>query len=242
MEYFYTPPKLISSSELIIEGDEFAHLTHVMRKTIGDSIRVVDGVGTAYDATITGLNKRSAQCAITGAHKRLHEPDIDVTLGVGILKNPSRFDFLVEKVTELGVNTIVPLLTERTIPRPNDGVERARHAKTERWQKLALAAMKQSGRCVLPVIGELTSFKKFVTSTPTDCLKLVLHEQSTRPIATPLAGNSHNRLRLCIGPEGGFAEDEITFAEGEGFLPVSLGQTRLRTETAAIAAAVRALQ
>lgn len=233
MEYFYTPPKLISPSELIIEGDEFAHLTHVMRKTIGDPIRVVDGVGTAYDVKIIGIDKRSARCAITGAHKRLHEPDIDLTLGVGILKNPSRFDFLVEKVTELGVNTIVPLLTGRTIPR---------HAKVERWQKLALAAMKQSGRCVLPVIGDLTSFNEFVTSAPTDCLKFVLHEQSTQPIATPLASNSHNILRLCIGPEGGFADDEIAFAEGEGFLSVSLGQTRLRTETAAIAAAVRALQ
>ena len=238
MEYFYTPPKLISPSELIIEGDEFAHLTHVMRKTIGDSIRVVDGVGTAYDVTITGIDKphrgkRSAQCKITGVRKRLHEPDIDVTLGVGILKNLSRFDFLVEKVTELGVNTIVPLLTARTIPR---------HAKVERWQKLALAAMKQSGRCVLPVIGELTSFKEFVTSAPTDCLKLVLHEQSSQTISSHLEGKSHKSFTLCIGPEGGFADDEITYAAGEGFVAVSLGQTRLRTETAAIAAAVRALQ
>ena len=233
MEYFYTPPRLISALELIIEGDEFAHLTHVMRKAIGDSIRVVDGVGTAYDATITGIDKRSARCEITGAHKRLHEPDIDVTLGVGILKNPSRFDFLVEKVTELGVNTIVPLLTGRTIPK---------HAKVERWQKLALAAMKQCGRCVLPIIGELTPFEEFVTSAPTDCLKLVLHEQSTQPIATPLASNSHKTLRLCIGPEGGFADKEITFAEGEGFVAVSLGKTRLRTETAAIVATATALQ
>jgi 16S rRNA (uracil1498-N3)-methyltransferase len=226
MEYFYTPPHLIKAHELTIDGDEFVHLTHVMRKKPGDAIRVVNGAGTAYDATIAEISKRTARCEITATHSRLNEPEIDVTLGVAILKNASKFDFLVEKVTELGVNTIVPLTTERTIPR---------HAKADRWQKLALAAMKQSCRCVLPTVRNLTRFEDFITSTSRHSHKLIPHEKAHALLATQQSRTS-KYLTLCVGPEGGFSDVEIALAQQEGFLPVSLGPTRLRTETAAIAA------
>ena len=229
MDYFYTPQHLITAIDLTIDGDEFVHLTHVMRKQPGDAIRVVNGSGIAYDVTIAEINKRTAHCEITATHPRLNEPHVDVTLGVAILKNASKFDFLVEKVTELGVNTIVPLTTERTIPR---------HAKTERWQKLALAAMKQSCRCVLPRVAETESLKNFITSIPNNTIKLIPHEQSTRPMADVLQHRNLPSVAICIGPEGGFSDQEIAFAESKDFVPVSLGLTRLRTETAAIAAAV----
>jgi 16S rRNA (uracil1498-N3)-methyltransferase len=226
MEYFYTPPSLVSSSHLVIEGDEFSHLTHVMRKKVGDAVRVVDGSGMAYDVVIDDIEKRSARCEITARHDRLNEPEADVTLAVAVLKNFSRFDFLVEKVTELGVNTIVPLLTERTIPR---------HAKVERWQKLALAAMKQSGRCALPAVKELTRFTDLLDSTPKDSLKLIPHEKASATTVSEVV--KHRTLRpvmVCIGPEGGFSDEEIGRAMRAGFIPVYLGTRRLRTETAAI--------
>lgn len=228
MEYFYTPPHLIGRSELTIEGDEFVHLTHVMRKKPGDAIRVVNGVGTAYDATIVGIDRRIARCEITVAHPRLHEPERDLTLGAAILKNSSRFDFLVEKVTELGVNTIVPLLTERTIPR---------HAKTDRWQKLALAAMKQSGRCILPRVRESTSLSAFLDAATPGTLRLIPHEQGDFPaLMDIIRGREFRSALICIGPEGGFADDELKHAQHAGFEPVSLGQRRLRTETACVVA------
>lgn len=225
MDYFYTPPHLITASELSIDGDEFVHLTHVMRKKPGDAIRVVNGTGTAYDVTLAEISKRIARCEITATHPRLNEPAIDVTLGVAILKNASKFDFLVEKVTELGVNTIVPLLTERTIPH---------HAKIDRWQKLALAAMKQSCRCVLPTVYSLRSFTDFITSAAPVDLKLILHEKSSQPITAALSSGAYHSVVLCVGPEGGFSDEEVGFALGKGFSPASLGQTRLRTETAGI--------
>ncbi len=228
MEYFYTPPHLITTRDLTIEGDEFNHLTHVMRKKVGDTIRVVDGAGTTFDVTIAEVSKRTARCEITASHKRLNEPDVDVTLGVAILKNASRFDFLVEKATELGVNTIVPLLSERTIPR---------HAKTDRWQKLALAAMKQSGRCVLPVVRALTRFDDFVTSPPPNQLRLIPHEKANRPLREILQQHKLSSLTMCIGPEGGFSDEEVTLAQDAGFQQVSLGPRRLRTETAAVVCA-----
>lgn len=232
MEYFYTPSQLIKAHELTIDGDEFVHLTHVMRKRPGDAIRVVNGAGTAYDATIAEISKRTARCEITATHSRLNEPEIDVTLGVAILKNASKFDFLVEKVTELGVNTIVPLTTERTIPR---------HAKVDRWQKLALAAMKQSCRCVLPTVRTLRSFADFITSAAPVDRKLILHEKSSQPIVAMLGSGLTSPVMLCIGPEGGFSDEEIALAERNKFSPVHLGQRRLRSETAAMAAVLRVL-
>ncbi len=226
MEYFYTPPHLIRTDDLLIEEDEFAHLTHVMRKSTGDALRVVDGRGHAFDVTIAEISKKSARCAIAARHERLHEPDVDVTLAVGILKNGSNFDFIIEKTTELGVNAIVPLLTERTIPR---------HARVDRWEKLALAAMKQSGRCVLPSILPLTPFPTFLHSTPPAATKLIPHEKVDPALA--LTGRSlrvATPVVICIGPEGGFSDQEIAAAEQAGFTPISLGARRLRTETAAI--------
>jgi 16S rRNA (uracil1498-N3)-methyltransferase len=227
MEYFYTPVRNISTESLLIEDEEFSHLTHVMRKRIGDEVMVVDGVGTAYQTLIEEINKRSARCIIQKQLPRLHELSVDITLSVGIVKNPSRFDFLVEKATELGVNRIVPLLTERVIPH---------HAKTERWQKIALAAMKQSGRCVLPVIESLTRFDDFIESTNA-ALKILPHEKANSILSIPSAGS----IAICIGPEGGFTDKEVSSAEGNGFLQMSLGERRLRTETAAVAAICRAL-
>jgi 16S rRNA (uracil1498-N3)-methyltransferase len=225
MEYFYTPPSRIQGNQLTIEEEEFAHLTHVMRKGVGDVLCVVDGEGNAYEATIDELRYHSALCTIRSHTARLHEPKIELLLGVGILKNPAKFDFLVEKTTELGVCEIVPLVTERTIPR---------HAKTERWQKIAMAAMKQSGRCVLPRIRELTTLNEFLLSSPSDAPRFMPHELSDKSIAACLPLTDCRKIVACIGPEGGFTEDETRLAEQTGFELVSLGVRRLRAETAAM--------
>ena len=232
MEYFYTPPANISPPSLTIDGEEFQHLTHVMRKEPGDEIRVVDGHGNVYTVRILNSIKRSAHCTITAHQTMENEPGISVTLAAGILKNSARFDFLVEKATELGVSSIVPLATARTIPQ---------HAKTDRWHKLAIAAMKQSERCVLPQVRPLTPFSRFVAQASIGVeyvqpLKIIPHEkESSRRLRDILQGERKDTV-LCIGPEGGFSDQEVDEAIQAGFLPVSLGPRRLRTETAAIVA------
>ncbi len=233
MDYFFAPPHLIGRDHLTIEGDEFSHLTHVMRKKPGDTIMVVDGAGNAFEATILDLTRHQAACRIEAHHRRLHEPDIAVHLAVALLKNTSNYDFLVEKCTELGVVSITPLHTERTIPR---------QARADRWQKIALAAMKQSGRCVLPVVTELVALDEFLDSAEDSSIRLIPHEKSTAPFL--LNGFSRSpgmSVAVCIGPEGGFTDDEVKRAEQKGFTPVRLGQTRLRTETAAVVAAALCL-
>lgn len=225
MDYFYCAVDKISAASLLIDGEEFVHLVHVMRKKEGDEVRVVDGKGTAYDVRLGEIKHKMVHAAIHRVHRRHHEPARDIVLAVGILKNPSKFDFLVEKVTELGVNRIIPLVTERTIPR---------RAKVDRWQKLALAAMKQCGRSYLPLVDRLTEFTEFL-SGPLACdLKLIAHEKANRTISVDqLHDKRHRSIALIIGPEGGFAEKEVQLALEHGYTAVNLGERRLRTETAA---------
>ncbi len=233
MDYFYTPPDSIGQDELSISGEEFAHLTHVMRKKIGDTLRVVDGQGGAYDVVIADIARRTARCTIRQVYTQWHEPDVHVTLGVALLKNASRFDVLVEKSTEIGVASIVPLVTERTI---------GRHAKVDRWQKLALAAMKQSGRSLLPTVSDPQRFSEFISASPGAGLRLLPDEHHREPlIGEAVRRSSFSSALLCIGPEGGFTEDEVSLARSSGFVAVSLGPRRLRTETAAIVAVAAVL-
>jgi 16S rRNA (uracil1498-N3)-methyltransferase len=232
MEYFYVPPGSVTPPTLRITGSEYTHMTRVMRMGEGDAIRVVDGNGNSYEALITSITPQGAACRITAHSKDLHEPARAVTLGAGMLKNPSRFDYLVEKASEIGVVRIVPLLTERTIPR---------HAKTDRWQKLCIAAMKQSGRCVLPEVLEPVTFREFISSCEPRALKYIPHEQAESPLTRSRIPGEGPAV-VCIGPEGGFSDEEVARAQEAGFQPVSLGTRRLRTETAALVACAIVLE
>lgn len=227
MDYFYSPPKNIVNNTIIINGDEFNHLVHVMRKKEGDAIRIVDGVGSAYDVTLTALKKKTALGTIHNTFHKHNEPDVAISLAVGILKNPSRFDFLVEKATELGVKEIIPLRTVRTIPS---------HAKTERWQKLALAAMKQSCRSFMPIVHPLTSLSTVLTLLSQYKQSFIAHMNAEPSNLASSNLNANNRVLILVGPEGGFSYEEFEQARSAGCLPFSLGVRRLRTETAAIIA------
>ncbi len=229
-EFFYVPPSHINGAEVQIEGEEFAHLTQVMRHGSGDLLTIVDGTGNAYTATLNGIRGRTAICTVVSRLAMLNEPAVHLTLGVSILKNPSRFDLVVEKCTELGVGRIVPLTAERTVPR---------HARIERWQNIAVAAMKQSGRCVLPVVAPLTAFSQWVPAARGE--RVLLHELAATPLAPGYLPAPGTDVTVCVGPEGGFTEQEIAAAQAAGWGIFSMGARRLRSETAAIVAAVRLL-
>ena len=229
MDYFYTPPSLVRSRSLSIQGEELHHLSKVLRKKIGETIIVVDGKEHAYKAALESISKSSAECRILETFHRFNEPDIEVKLAFALLKNPSRMDFLVEKCTELGVREFIPLRTDRTI---------VSKVHTERLQKIALSAMKQCGRSFLPPVRDLTDFQGCLDSFKTCGKKFIMHERadmgakSREKIET---GESAQSVGILIGPEGGFAEGEVEAAQNAGFFQVSLGTRRLRSETAAIA-------
>ncbi|TAK53016.1 MAG: 16S rRNA (uracil(1498)-N(3))-methyltransferase [Bacteroidetes bacterium] len=230
LDYFYCPPENIKDDQVVVEGEEFAHLTHVMRKREGDMIRVVNGKGIAYDVELVSLKKKAAEGKIRESYVHHNEARQQITVAVGLLKNPHRFDFLIEKVTELGVTTIIPLTTSRTIPS---------HTKIERWQKLALSAMKQSCRSFLPAISEAMALEELLRTSERYSRKILFHEKAEHDFTKE--PNAADSTLLLIGPEGGFSDEEVDLCVQKGFLACSLGERRLRTETAAIVGAAMAM-
>ena len=231
MDYFYVSPKQIRDRIAIVRDDEFKHLTRVVRKKEGEQIILLDGEDNSYEAVIRAIAKDHAECEILRSRHRLNEPAVEVTLAVSILRNPARFDVMVEKATELGVRAIIPMVTERSIPK---------NEKHARLEKIALAAMKQCGRAYLPRILPLSAFGDVLTRAGQFSLRLIPHEQSSAaPSIEKVRGDypGASSVLIAVGPEGGFTEAEVAAAIDKGFLAVSLGPRRLRTETAAIAAA-----
>ncbi len=230
LAFFYVPPGSITGDEASVEGEEYAHLTQVVRHREGDTIGIVDGAGMAYVAVLTSIGRHAALCSIRSTHPHLHEPSRHVTLAVGVLKNPSRFETMIEKCTELGVRKIIPMITTRTV---------SRHARVERWRTIALAAMKQCGRCVLPDIVPLMMFDEVISGAKAG--KVIFHEQATALFDPAAVDPDTSECTICIGPEGGFTEGEVASAAEHGWRVVSVGDRRLRSETAAIVAAARLL-
>jgi 16S rRNA (uracil1498-N3)-methyltransferase len=229
MDYFYCTR--ITADSFTIDGEEASHLLHVMRKKEGDEIRLVDGLGTAYDARIESVAKHAASGSVLRSYAGHHEPALRLTLAVGLLKNPSKFDFIVEKVTELGVYEIIPLSTERTIPS---------HDKSDRWQKLALAAMKQSGRSFLPHVHPVRSLKELLADPRPFDRKLIAHERPLDGAPTPAFLSTASAV-ILVGPEGGFSDAEVEAAAAAGYRPWYLGERRLRTETASVVTVAQAI-
>ena len=228
MELFYTPTENIAleSAQLLIDGDEFHHLVRVLRKKRGEEILVTDGNGLRCEARIADIGKSSLECAILG-HSQVDRSKTSVTIALSLLKAPQRFDLFLEKATELGVTSIIPMITARTLSQPSsEKVE----GKLKRWRTIMLSAARQSKRYYLPGISEPLSFKKALALQGFD-LKLIPYELSETPPEMECSGKN---ILFLIGGEGGFTDGEIGEARAAGFGEISLGKTILRAETAGI--------
>lgn len=230
MDTFYVGHDRVHGSHVSIIGEEHRHLSRSLRKNIGDHILVTDGEDTMFEVVIRSMERGETVCEIVETHLRRNEPRMSVTLAVSLLKNPARFDFLMEKATELGVRSIVPLVCERTI---------VKHEKHERLEKIAIAAMKQSGRCYCPRIFPLSTFPEMASQAGEFGLRLIPHEKTEQSQFVGSVIQHHRSTRsiiIAVGPEGGFTEAELRVAAKYSFVPISLGPRRLRSETAAISA------
>jgi 16S rRNA (uracil1498-N3)-methyltransferase len=231
MDCFFVDSTDIEAGMLRITGKEFHHLSRVMRKAPEDEIYVTSGEGLMYITTIERIDDYSAHCRIDQELPAYNEDPVNVTLVQGVLKNPGKMDWIVEKACELGASRIVPVRTENTV---------AKGGKIERWRGLALAAMKQCLRCQLPIIDEICSLQ-LALEQQQDSRLIVCHEEAElrNSLDSVLANSEDRALTIFIGPEGGFSDDEITTLVASGADVVSLGVRRLRSETAAIAALAR---
>lgn len=230
---FYTDPEKIGKDTLTIDGEEARHILSVLRYKPGEKIDVVDGRGTKYKATIVKTSRSGLNASILSRTHMENEPGCRVALAQTVCRQ-EKMDFLVEKATEIGVSSIIPILTERSLVKVS-GNSRGKR-KVDRWRRVAIAAMKQSLRSVLPEIQNFTRFEDLLASFGRYdlCLIASLGRHSKNLSHCKKLKKGLKSILLIVGPEAGFTDGELLKAESLRVIPVSLGDRRLRTETAGI--------
>lgn len=224
MHIFYTPD--LKSSVYTLDETESKHCVRVLRLEKGDAVTLVDGRGGLFHALIDDPNPK--RCAVKVVHSELNygKRNFQVHVAIAPTKNIERIEWFLEKATEIGINRVIPLLCHHS--------ER-KEVKHDRLEKVMVSAMKQSLKAYLPQLDELTKFSKFIQQ-PFDGQKFIAHcDEQHRELLRNTVKLNQNYL-ILIGPEGDFSPEEIQMALQAGFVPVSLGESRLRTETAGVVA------
>jgi 16S rRNA (uracil1498-N3)-methyltransferase len=208
------------------------HVATVMRAKVGTSITLFDGVHPQEHAgTLQSVSKKSVMVQLASTTDSLCESPRHIHL-IQALGKQDKMEWVIQKSTELGVSTITPLISERSQIKLN--TERAAK-KQQHWHKVAVSACEQCGRCVLPELSPVTSWRDMLATVQAD-VKLILAPGGDVPFMQSFDTNdTHQSIAVLIGPEGGFSETEMTEAVAAGFVCVSLGHRILRTETAPVA-------
>ena len=233
MELFYAYE--VADGMCLLDAEESGHCVRVLRHRAGDPVDVIDGQGTLYHCSLVDDSPKGASARVLSSVADFGGHPYRLTIGCCPTKNNERFEWFVEKASEVGVDRIVPLIGERS--------ER-RVYKTERAARIALSAAKQSLKARIPEVCEPVSVRAFVADAPQDdkALRLIAYcfEEASAPrisIREALAGYAGRDVTVLIGPEGDFSPEEARLALSQGYIPVHLGPSRLRTETAAVTAA-----
>lgn len=225
----FTRSLLSEGTTTALDENAAQHVGRVLRMQPGQELRLFNGDGNDYPATITNACKKQVEVQVGAPAANATESSLDIILGQTLSKG-DRMDYAVQKAVEMGVTRIVPLTTERCDVKLKGDREdkRLRH-----WQSVAISAAEQCGRARVPEILPVMTLAQWFEHTGDCDLRLVLHHRTEQSLDSM---NKPTRVALMIGPEGGLSPEEIAAAENSGFLPVALGPRVLRTETAPIAA------
>lgn len=229
MEIFWTED--IAGGICRLGEEESAHCVRVLRHRAGDRINIIDGHGTMYECTLVADSPKGAEARIEQAQQNWGGHPYDLTMAVCPTKNIDRYEWFAEKATEFGVDRIVPVIGEHS--------ER-KILKPERMNRILLSAAKQSLKASIPELSDTISVREFIESTAgTDALKMIAYcfedGQERHSIREVLEKNDAKEVIVLIGPEGDFSREEADAAVAAGYVPVHIGESRLRTETAALA-------
>jgi 16S rRNA (uracil1498-N3)-methyltransferase len=222
MNIFYTPD--IGGKFYTLEESESKHCVRVLRKSLGDRLILVDGKGGWYEASINDPNPKRCSVEVINEIQHFEKRDYSLHLAVAPTKNIDRFEWMLEKATEIGVDEITPLLCEHS--------ER-KQVNNERLQKVMVSAMKQSLKAYLPRLNNLTNFETFLSNN-FETAKFIAHCDEGFKKHLFAKVKPKEKVLVLVGPEGDFSPEEIKMAMESGFLEVSLGSSRLRTETAGV--------
>ena len=218
---------LINDNTVTLIDQEAQHCSRVLRKKIGELINVMDGNGHSYEVRISSIGRNEVTADII--QREHHELPSYPTIAFGLIKNTTRLEWLLEKITEIGVTSIIPLITARS--------ER-KQIKIERLQKVIVSAAKQSLKYYLPNLHEAISYQTFIQNIESNKTDKTLYIASYDPSHNDLWTYTQNQKSsvILIGPEGDFTAEEVVSAKSTGAIGVNLGPARLRAETAAMVA------
>lgn len=225
MQLFYSPDIHDNADTFSFSREESKHIVKVLRKAIGDLLYITNGKGWLFTAEIQFISNNSCTAKITSKEKQVKR-NYSLHLAVAPTKMNDRYEWFLEKATEIGIDSITPIFcdhSERKVIKP------------ERFERILQSAMKQSLNCYLPTLNKALSFKAFVAQKFEGAL-FIAHCENTNKTSLKQQLQAKTAITLLIGPEGDFSTNEIDLATKAGFLSVTLGETRLRTETAAIVA------
>ena len=227
LPFFYINEYKTSQKEIVLDEDTSRHVVQVLRMKEGEKLNLTDGKGNLITAEIADAHKK--HCSVKIIDTRFTAQDSrKVTIAISLLKNTSRFEWFLEKATEIGVSEIIPLICERT---------EKQKFRYDRMKGICISAMLQSQQTWLPVLHEPKLFNHLAIEQLDDQQKFIAHCEEASIKKQLSTFQPFNHSTILIGPEGDFSKEEIEFALQKSFIPVSLGETRLRTETAGIVAA-----
>ncbi|WP_370476437.1 16S rRNA (uracil(1498)-N(3))-methyltransferase [Tamlana flava] len=225
MQLFYNPEITEQTTEFTFDKEESRHIVKVLRKSVGDQAHITNGKGRLFTVEIANVNIN--KCTALVVSKTLQpKKDYNLHLAVAPTKMNDRYEWFLEKATEIGIDTITPIICDHS--------ER-KVVKLERFQRILQSAMKQSLNCYLPELHEAISFSEFIDQDFEGDLFIAHCEETDRKSLKQQLKPKTN-VTILIGPEGDFSLKEIEKALENNYIPVTLGDTRLRTETAAIVA------
>lgn len=227
MNLFYHPNITQTDTEIFFDKEESRHIGKVLRKQTGDELFTTNGKGFIFKVVLQSVTPKQCIGSILKIEKEEPIPN-RLHLAVAPTKLNDRYEWFLEKATEIGITEITPIICEHS--------ER-KVIKPERYEKILQSAMKQSLKSYLPILHEAISFSEFIESQKNNTgLKCIAHCEETKRQSLKDIIQPKRDILICIGPEGDFSPAEIALALQKDFEPVSLGNSRLRTETAAIVA------
>jgi 16S rRNA (uracil1498-N3)-methyltransferase len=224
MQVFYTPE--IKKITYQLTEEESKHAIKVLRLEAGDEVCMIDGVGGLYFGIIDEPDQKKCVIRVIEKIEQYNRRNYNLHIAIAPTKNIERLEWFLEKVTEIGIDEITPILCQRS--------ER-KAIKTDRLEKIVLSAMKQSIKAYKPKVNELTKFSDFIASQACENTFIAHCEEVPKPSLKSKVGKNQ-KYTILIGPEGDFSPEEIELAKGRGIQEVHLGKSRLRTETAGVVA------
>lgn len=229
---FFIAPNLITPPIVRLTGNAARQIRTVLRMQTGDQIIVLNNSGVEYHVALTHIGKNEVQGQIIDEHPNTAEPAVHLTLFQGTLKS-AKFEWVLQKGTELGVSCFVPTICQRSIVRQTETLAK----KEGRWQQIIQEAAEQSGRGKLPTLGQACSLHEALDQAQTADLLIIPWEEATAvSLKQVLLNRQVLHIALFIGPEGGFTADELRLAQEQNAKVITLGPRILRAETAALAA------